>query len=154
MIVSAICNIRTCDKEYFTQLVLNTTVLDCEQSHFFFSDQARKVTVKLCKCRVNEQGLERGGKSTSRATEIRGRRRLLTIYHSIRLRPQLESSPLQRGIPYQTPNTFSQQWIEIQQRTLPFLMSILFVRFLIVVRDRKQRRRRRKRNLNNYLRVF
>ena len=28
---------------------------------------------------------------------------------------------------YQTPNTFSKQWTEIQQRTLPFLMSILFV---------------------------
>ena len=38
---------------------------------------------------------------------------------------QLDSSPL-RDILHQTPDTFPQQRTQIQQRTLPFLMSITF----------------------------
>lgn len=38
----------------------------------------------------------------------------------------LESSPTQRDIFYQMPGTLPQKGTEIQQRTLPFLMSIIF----------------------------
>ena len=37
-----------------------------------------------------------------------------------------EKSSIQNGILYQTPNTFSQHWIEIQQRNFPFSNEYTF----------------------------